>query len=108
MTMDPGTQNAGFLITMGRVYEEVTAARKDISSLDSKVEQALKQGDDHEQRIRALQEQAARTSDHPELIEKLSQRQTAVEKKVWMAAGAVGLVVGGASIAATLLAGTGR
>jgi hypothetical protein len=99
--MDPGAQSAGVLITMGRVYEEVTAARKDISSLDSKVEQALKQGDDHEQRIRGLENQAAQSSDH-------EQRISSVEKRVWMATGVTALLAAGASAAATLLAGTGR
>lgn len=116
--MDPGTQSAGVLITMGRVYEEVTGARKDISTLDSKVEQALHQGADHEMRVRALETQAAQSTDHETRIKVLEDavapiadhktRVPALEKRVWLACGAVGLVVGGASVAATLLAGAGH
>lgn len=103
---------------MGRIYEEVTATRKDIGILDGKVEQALRQTADHEARMRTLETQAAQSADHEARIKGLEDtvapiadhktRVPALEKRVWMAAGAVGLIVGGASVAATLLAGTGR
>jgi hypothetical protein len=103
---------------MGRIYEEVTGTRKDIGTLDGKVDQALKQTADHEARMRTLETQAAQSADHETRIKGLEDtvapiadhrtRLPAVERKVWLASGAVGIVVGGATVAATLLAGTGR
>lgn len=99
---------------MGRIYEEVTGARKDIGTLDGKVEQALRQTADHEARMRTLETQAAQSADHEVRIKNLEDtvapiadhktRLPAVERKVWMAAGIVAFVSAGAAIGGTLVA----
>lgn len=98
---------------MGRIYEEVTATRKDIGTLDNKVEQALKQTADHEARVRTLETQAAQSTDHESRIKALEDtmapiadhrtRLPAVERKVWMATGVTAFLAAGAAAGATLL-----
>lgn len=98
-----------------RLYDETKEMRNDVAGIRGDLRDVatmmrttIEQGHDHEARIRTLEEQAAKTADHPARLDGHDRRLFSLEKKVWIASGAVGLVVGGASVAATLLAGAGR
>ncbi len=92
---------------MGRIYEEVTATRKDIGTLDGKVEQALRQGADHESRIRALERSSATVEALEARDEKRDEqrdsRLLAVERRAYMVAGGLSAAGVGASVVISLL-----
>jgi hypothetical protein len=111
--MDPGAQNPGVLITMGRVYEEVTATRADLQALTGDVRRALETDRDHEERIRRVEPMVpalqAAQKDIDELkthIEtKLEPRLSGVERWRWGAAGAIGAIsMGGSALIGYLTA----
>lgn len=93
---------------------EVTGMRSDIRDLTTTMHTAMTQVGDHEMRIREVERTVEPMKDHEARLRSLEEavapiadhktRVPALEKRVWMAAGAVGLIVGGASAAATLLA----
>lgn len=122
MTMQPGAAADPLTI---RLYDKIEEMRSDVASMASDVrnlattiQPVVMQVGDHETRIRDAERTIEPMKDHEERIKGLEEavgpiadhktRLPAVERKVWMAAGAVGLIVGGASVAATLLAGAGR
>ena len=104
MSLDPGAQSsAGVLITIGRVYEEVTATRRDIGTLTGNVTRALEQGADHESRIRTIEHEGATTEDLKEVKDDLGPRVRALERWRWGVGGVVTAVSVGGSALVTYL-----
>lgn len=88
-------------VTIDRLYDEVTGMRNDVTGMRSDlreltvtVRSAVDQGRDHETRIRVIERDGATAED----VEKLTLRVTSVERRAWMAAGAVAAVSVGAGI----------
>ena len=124
------------VITPTEMYKEMLATHQAVRDVSGKLDGALeaharrlddhdKDLSDHEARLRHVEQVGATTADIAELehqhaprikvledmvapIADHKVRVPALEKRVWMAAGAVGLLAAGASAAATLLAGAGR
>jgi hypothetical protein len=124
------------VITPTEMYKEMLATHQAVRDVSGKLDGALeaharrlddhdKDLSDHEARLRHVEQVGATTADIAELehqhaprikvledavapIADHKTRVPALEKRVWMAAGAVGLLAAGASAAATLLAGAGR
>lgn len=107
MSLDPGAQqSAGVLITIGRVYEEVTATRRDIGVLTGNVGRALEQGADHETRLRVVERDGATKRDVADLERDHGNRLSAVERKIYGYAGAAAaLGVGGGWLVAFVTKG---
>lgn len=103
------------VITPIEMYREMQATHQAVRDVSGKLDGALEAHTrrlddhdkdllDHEKRVRHMEQAGATKKD----VEALAPRVQTLERKVWAASGAVGLIVGGASVAATLLAGTGR
>jgi hypothetical protein len=105
VTIDPGGQS-GVLITMGRVYEEVTATRRDVGTLTGDVRRALEQGADHEARLRVVEHVGATKQDVEAVEQAHGDRLTALERWRWGAGGVVAVVsMGGSVLIGRLLSG---
>lgn len=94
MSIDPGSPSPPVVqITLREVYSEVTGMRQEIRDLTNAVRTAVDQGRDHESRIRAIERDGATGED----LEKVESRVGSLERRVWMAGGAVAVVSAGAS-----------
>ena len=107
------------VITPTEMYREMLATHQAVRDVSGKLDSALgdtarrleghdKDIEDHETRIRHGEQTYATKAEVSALETQQAPRISALEKRVWAAAGAVGLIIGGSSVAATLLAGSGR
>lgn len=103
MSIDPAS--GGMLITIGRVFEEVTATRTAVQTLTGNVSRALEQGADHENRLRTLEHEAATKKALEDLERDHGLRLSSLERKVYGWAGAATLAsLGGSALIAYLTA----
>lgn len=93
MTVDPNNGGAYVQITLSKVYDEVTGARRELQDLVSTVRPMASQLVDHEQRIRYGEQHGATKDDVDRVIkridERIDPRITSLERWRWAAGGVI-------------------